>query len=165
MNRETDASPMKPNSSRHGWLRNGNSPGDPNTAPRCGARTRHGTPCQCPALGGKRRCRLHGGRSTGPKTLEGLARIRVANTTTGRFSAEGMAVERWRRAYFRNGYRSIRALGPGTINGMDAQGYLRQLAQEEADGIALASIEAQRMEARAAVAKRDLERLRAKGLL
>lgn len=30
-------------------------------APRCGAKTRAGTPCRCPAVRGKRRCRLHGG--------------------------------------------------------------------------------------------------------
>ena len=34
-------------------------------APRCGARTRSGSACQSPALRGRRRCRLHGGRSTG----------------------------------------------------------------------------------------------------
>src|ERR1035437_5500450 len=28
---------------RRGWLKNGNPRGDPNTAPRCGARTRRGT--------------------------------------------------------------------------------------------------------------------------
>jgi hypothetical protein len=30
-------------------------------APRCGARTRAGTPCRCPAVSGKARCRMHGG--------------------------------------------------------------------------------------------------------
>lgn len=30
-------------------------------APRCGARTRKGTPCQAPAVAGKARCRMHGG--------------------------------------------------------------------------------------------------------
>ena len=30
-------------------------------APRCGAKTRKGTPCQSPAVNGKRRCRMHGG--------------------------------------------------------------------------------------------------------
>ncbi len=30
-------------------------------SPRCGARTRGGTPCRSPAVGGKRRCRMHGG--------------------------------------------------------------------------------------------------------
>ena len=35
-------------------------------APRCGATNRRGEPCQSPAIRGKTRCRLHGGRSTGP---------------------------------------------------------------------------------------------------
>ena len=34
---------------------------------------------------GKRRCRLHGGLSTGPKTPEGRARIAAANTQHGRY--------------------------------------------------------------------------------
>ena len=32
-----------------------------NQAARCGARTRAGSPCRSPAVGGKRRCRMHGG--------------------------------------------------------------------------------------------------------
>jgi len=28
---------------------------------RCGARTRSGQPCRSPAVGGKKRCRMHGG--------------------------------------------------------------------------------------------------------
>ena len=40
-----------------------------NHAPRCMARTRRGTPCQCPATKARARCRLHGGAkgSGGPK--------------------------------------------------------------------------------------------------
>ena len=30
-------------------------------APRCGARTRSGSPCRSPAVRGKARCRMHGG--------------------------------------------------------------------------------------------------------
>lgn len=30
-------------------------------AARCGAKTRQGTPCQAPAVSGKKRCRMHGG--------------------------------------------------------------------------------------------------------
>lgn len=45
----------------------------------CGAKTKAGGPCQRPAVSGKRRCRLHGGLSTGPKTAEGKAKIREAN--------------------------------------------------------------------------------------
>ncbi|WP_431521364.1 HGGxSTG domain-containing protein [Blastomonas fulva] len=33
----------------------------------CGAKTRAGTSCRCPALKGKTRCKLHGGRSVGFK--------------------------------------------------------------------------------------------------
>src|SRR5690349_19011622 len=94
---------------RRGQLRHGNPSGDWSTAPRCGAKTRRGTPCQCAALRGKRRCRLHGGRSTGPRTLEGLARLRAVNTKHGRYSAPNLAFERWRREYVANGYRSARA--------------------------------------------------------
>jgi glucans biosynthesis protein len=36
-----------------------------NAAPRCGARTRSGSACLSPAISGKSRCRLHGGKSTG----------------------------------------------------------------------------------------------------
>ncbi len=31
------------------------------SAPRCGAKTRSGTPCRAPAVSGKKRCRMHGG--------------------------------------------------------------------------------------------------------
>lgn len=51
----------------------------PKSAPRpkCEARTRKGTPCQCKAmLNG--RCKFHGGMSTGPRTPEGRERIRQA---------------------------------------------------------------------------------------
>jgi hypothetical protein len=34
-------------------------------APRCGAKNRAGEPCRCPAMRGRRRCRLHGGLSPG----------------------------------------------------------------------------------------------------
>ena len=41
----------------------------------CGAHTRKGTPCQRGDLYGQRgRCRLHGGLSTGPRTVEGKQR-------------------------------------------------------------------------------------------
>lgn len=41
----------------------------------CGAYARStGQPCRALSVPGKRRCRLHGGLSTGPKTAEGKAR-------------------------------------------------------------------------------------------
>jgi hypothetical protein len=39
------------------------------------------------------RCRLHGGKSTGPRTEEGRARIRAARTRHGRYTAEGRAFQ------------------------------------------------------------------------
>jgi hypothetical protein len=41
----------------------------------CGAKTRKGNPCRNQSEPGKRRCKFHGGRSTGAKTPEGRARI------------------------------------------------------------------------------------------
>lgn len=44
----------------------------------CEARTRKGKPCRAKSEPGKQRCRLHGGKSTGPKTPEGRERIAAA---------------------------------------------------------------------------------------
>ena len=79
---DRDKDPM-----RRGRLRNGNPPGDPSTAPRCGARTRSGQPCQGPAMANGR-CRMHGGTSTGPRTEEGLESIRKLRTRSGLNTAE-----------------------------------------------------------------------------
>ena len=54
--------------------------------PKCNAKTRKGTLCQKSALKGKKRCRLHGGLSTGPQTAEGKARIAAAHYKHGRRS-------------------------------------------------------------------------------
>jgi hypothetical protein len=40
------------------------------------------------------RCRLHGGKSTGPRTPEGLARSRRATWKHGRYSQEAIATRR-----------------------------------------------------------------------
>jgi hypothetical protein len=70
-----------------GKLRNGNHSGDPHKAPRCGAHSRRtGLPCRAPAVRGKQRCRLHGGKSTGPKTPEGIERVSKSQWKTGRHS-------------------------------------------------------------------------------
>jgi hypothetical protein len=44
----------------------------------CGAQTRKGQPCRLLAEPGRRRCKFHGGKSTGPRTPEGRARIAEA---------------------------------------------------------------------------------------
>jgi hypothetical protein len=46
--------------------------------PVCGARNRQGKPCAVRVEPGKRRCRFHGGLSTGPKTPAGRTRIAEA---------------------------------------------------------------------------------------
>ena len=78
----------EPHAKRRGWLKNGNPQGNPASAPRCVARTRKGSRCGCPAVHGKRRCRMHGGLSTGPRTAEGLARSKRARWKHGLYSAE-----------------------------------------------------------------------------
>ena len=44
----------------------------------CKATTRKGLPCRNMSEPGRRRCKFHGGMSTGPKTFEGKARIAEA---------------------------------------------------------------------------------------
>src|SRR6476659_7526940 len=62
-----------------------------NAAPRCGARSkRTGKPCRGAAMPNGR-CKVHGGKSTGPRTPEGLERSRRANGQHGHFSREAKA--------------------------------------------------------------------------
>ena len=72
---------------KRGRLKNGNPAGDLSKAPRCGAKTRQGSSCRGPAMRNGR-CRMHGGRSTGPKTSAGLRRSRKARWKTGKYSAK-----------------------------------------------------------------------------
>ncbi|MEO8099450.1 MAG: HGGxSTG domain-containing protein [Acidobacteriota bacterium] len=94
-----------PHDKRQGRLKNGNLPGDPSKAERCGAKTRQGTPCQCPAMANGR-CRLHGGLSTGAKTAAGIERIRQAVTKHGRYSKQAKA----QRAEYRKLVKGCREL-------------------------------------------------------
>jgi hypothetical protein len=69
-----------------------------NAAPRCGARSkRTGKPCQGAAMPNGR-CKFHGGKSTGPRTPEGLERSRRANWKHGHFSREAKAEQSRLRA-------------------------------------------------------------------
>ena len=54
-------------------------------------------PCAKFLMEGKRRCRLHGGLSTGPKTPEGRAAISAANTKHGRY-------KNWREEHVKERY-------------------------------------------------------------
>ncbi len=89
-----------------GVLRNNNPGGDPSTSPRCGAKTRAGSPCRAPAIwsvkaGRYTRCRRHGGASTGPRTPEGLEKCRRTQWKHGQRSAEAMEAQRASRSQVR----------------------------------------------------------------
>src|SRR5688572_6199250 len=72
-----------------------------NAGRRCEAkRKRDAEPCQAPAMKNGR-CRVHGGRSTGPKTAVGLARSRRSNWKHGYYSAEAGAERAKARASLR----------------------------------------------------------------
>jgi hypothetical protein len=94
---------VKPHATRfsgRGWLKNGNRPGNPDNAPRCGAKTRSGAPCRGAAMRNGR-CRMHGGPSTGPRTEAGRAAIRASRTKHGRYSQASIAARRETRALIR----------------------------------------------------------------
>ncbi len=57
-------------------------------SPRCGARTRAGSPCRSPAVRGKRRCRMHGAHAGPPEGNKNALKH-------GARTAEALA---WRRA-------------------------------------------------------------------
>jgi hypothetical protein len=77
-----------------------------NAAPRCGARSkRTGKPCRAAAMPNGR-CKVHGGKSTGPRTPEGLERSRRANWKHGQFSREARA----ERARLRAAILTLRCL-------------------------------------------------------
>jgi hypothetical protein len=59
-------------------------------APRCGAKTRAGSPCKGPALRGRSRCRLHGGLSSGaPRGAKN------GNYRTGDWTSEAVEERKW----------------------------------------------------------------------
>lgn len=59
-------------------------PTKPLDVTRCMATNRNGTPCQRRKVPGRNRCHLHGGRSTGPRTPDGKARVAAAHFKHGR---------------------------------------------------------------------------------
>src|SRR3954447_14787146 len=71
-----------------------------NAAPRCGARRRDGGSCRQPGMTNGR-CRMHGGKSTGPRTPEGLERSRRSNWKHGYCSAKAKRVRRDARQQYR----------------------------------------------------------------
>ena len=67
-----------------------------NQAPRCNAQTRRGTPCQQPAVKGRKRCRMHGG-AEGSGSPPGNRKA----FKHGRYSAEAIAKRRMVAALLR----------------------------------------------------------------
>lgn len=107
-----DAPALETANQRLGWLKSGNRPGRFSDAPRCGAKCRRtGLPCRAPACHGKRRCRLHGGKSTGPRTAAGLERSKRARWKHGRYSLETQELRRQERARCAAINAAIRANG------------------------------------------------------
>ena len=72
---------------------------------RCGAKTRRGSACRRPALKGKNRCQLHGGKSTGVKGE------RNGNYRDGRYTKEAIANRRAADVRVRGLIREAKALG------------------------------------------------------
>ena len=92
-------------------LLNGNPSGDLATVTRCGAKTRAGGCCAQPAMKNGR-CRLHGGKSTGPRTAEGRERCRRANWRHGLRSVQAIAERREATAKLRALRRLLAELNP-----------------------------------------------------
>lgn len=72
-------------------------------ASRCGAKTRKGTPCQAPAMKNGR-CRMHGGKSTGPPKGSQNA------LKHGYYSAQAIAERKMVRALIRDSNQLISQL-------------------------------------------------------
>ena len=84
---------------------------------RCGAKTRSGMPCEKFPLVNKRRCRLHGGLSTGPKTEAGRAAIAAAHYKHGRYVnwREKRAKEKYYLGEIKRVMQRAREAGQGTM--------------------------------------------------
>lgn len=94
---------------------------------RCGAKTRGGAPCKNPAVTGRRRCRLHGGRSTGAKTPEGLAKLRALHLKHGRSTTGAKADAKRRAAVGREVRAELRSIEKELVaGGLLAKGWRDQ---------------------------------------
>lgn len=88
--RRLDGRRNRRDASKHRWETN--APKEPDRA-ICGAMTRKGTPCRAKSEPGKRRCRFHGGLSTGPKTEAGREAIRESNRRRARGTPKSATFE------------------------------------------------------------------------
>lgn len=76
---------------------------------KCGAkaRTNNYQPCRQPAMSNGR-CRLHGGKCTGPKTEEGRWRVKQSNMKHGLYFAEELAEMRKDRTILKSAKENLR---------------------------------------------------------
>lgn len=74
-------------------------------SPRCGARTRRGSPCRAPSVAGKTRCRMHGGAegSGAPAGNQNAMKH-------GRFTREAIADRKALRALIREAIETLTRL-------------------------------------------------------
>ena len=96
---------------------------------RCGAGTKAGTPCQRPAVKRTGRCTRHGGKSTGPRTEAGSARIAAAQTKHGRLTKEKRAEARQRAQVGREIRAELRSIEKELVTvGLLAKGWREMFA-------------------------------------
>ena len=77
---------------------------------RCFTRTRRGTLCKRPGTKKNGRCKLHGGRSTGPRTEEGIARLATSKITHGRTTKAERAKVKQRAEVGRQVMRAVKEI-------------------------------------------------------
>ena len=78
---------------------------------RCLAKTRRGALCRNPVVTDRNRCRMHGGKSTGPWTPEGKEKVRKANWKHGKRSCAHVAKMKQIRADLKRVTRDLRRAG------------------------------------------------------
>ena len=74
-------------------------------APRCGVKTRKGSPCESPAVNGKRRCRMHRGAKGSGAPLGNQNALKH-----GMYSGDTRAFEKKLRAMFRDNQEFLDSL-------------------------------------------------------
>ncbi|WP_280514520.1 HGGxSTG domain-containing protein [Chthonobacter albigriseus] len=77
-------------------------------APRCGAKTRSGSPCRSPAVHDKRRCRMHGG-ALGSGAPSGPSNGRYKH---GHYTAEAISRRREIRGLLQATRAMLKGSGP-----------------------------------------------------
>ena len=80
---------------------------------RCLAKTRQGKPCKNPVVTSRKKCRMHGGKSTGATTVKGQEEARMANWKHGHRSKAHVEKVRQINGELRR-----------TLNAMRREGYI-----------------------------------------